>query len=82
MDGIFCLTGRAFNEDNQFVAFVDEGPAFEEEEVDDGPPSPGDAPSPGQGGAGAEPIAGELKEVRSGNENRLGVCQNDALLPW
>ncbi|CAM9441282.1 unnamed protein product [Ectocarpus fasciculatus] len=72
VDGIFRLTGRAFNEENQFVAFVDEGPAFEVEEVGDGPPSPGSVPS-------AEPIGGELKEMAT-PQRRTSVFQNDAVV--
>ncbi|CAB1103909.1 unnamed protein product [Ectocarpus sp. CCAP 1310/34] len=79
VDGIFRLTGRAFNEENQFVAFVDEGPAFEDEEVGDGPPSPGGAPGPLQGGAGAEPIGGELKEMAT-PQRRTSVFRGDSAL--
>ncbi|CAM9111431.1 unnamed protein product [Ectocarpus sp. 4 AP-2014] len=65
VDGIFRLTGGAFNDKNKFVAFVEEAPAFEVEEVGDGPPSPRHDATTRQIGGGVESIGGELKEMAS-----------------
>ncbi|CAN0474276.1 unnamed protein product, partial [Ectocarpus sp. 12 AP-2014] len=65
VDGIFRLTGGAFNDQNKFVAFVEEAPGFEEEKVDDDPPSPGYDATTRQIGGGVESIGGELKEMAS-----------------
>lgn len=84
MDGIFRLTGGAFNDKNKFVAFVEEAPAFEVEEVGDGPPSPGYDATTRQIGGGVESIGGELKEVRSDDGHLFGVRKrsNPALVTW
>ncbi|CAN0110784.1 unnamed protein product, partial [Ectocarpus sp. 12 AP-2014] len=79
VDGIFRLTGGAFNDQNKFVAFVEETPGFEEEEVDDGPPSPGYDATTRQIGGGVESIGGELKEMAS-PQRPTSVFRGDSAL--